>query len=112
MITDGKNRTVYEMKPKPAGKTAGKGTGREQDGQQGMDVPQPGEMKKPGGKQAEKLPSVSAAQMDSLEKELQRTGVGMDAVKERYHVDSVETMSEEIYRKVMNALAKTESKVA
>lgn len=112
VIVDGKNRTVYEMKPKPAGKTAGKETGRKQAGQQGMDMPLPGEMKQPDGKQTEKLPSVSAAQMDSLEKELQRTGVGMDAVKERYHVDSVETMSEEIYRKVMNALAKTESKVA
>ena len=50
--------------------------------------------------------------MDSLTKELQRTGAGMDAVKESYHVDSAETMSEEIYRKVMNALAKTKSKVA
>lgn len=100
VIVDGKNQTVYEMKPKPAGKAVGK------------DTLQSGEMKKPDGKQTEKLPSVSAAQMDSLEKELQRTGVGMDAVKERYHVDSAETMSEEIYRKVMNALAKTKSKAA
>lgn len=50
--------------------------------------------------------------MDSLEKELQRTGVGMDAVKERYRIESPENMSEEIYRKVMNALAKTKTKVA
>ena len=62
---------------------------------------------KPEGK-----PPVSAEQMDSLEKELQRTGVGMDAVKERYQIESPENMSEEIYRKVMNALAKTKTKVA
>ena len=112
VIADGNNRTVYEMKPKPAGKTAKKETGRKQAEPQGVDMPQTVEKKKPAGKQTEKAPSVSAAQMDSLEKELQRTGVGMDAVKERYRIDSMETMSEEIYRKVMNALAKTESKVA
>ena len=109
---DGNNQTVYEMKPKTVGKTAKKETGRKQAEPQGVDLPQSGEMKKPARKQTEKVSSVSAAQMDSLEKELQRTGVGVDAVKERYRIDSMETMSEEIYRKVMNALAKTESKVA
>jgi len=100
------------MKPESVGKTVKKETGRKQAEPQGADLSQPEERKNPAGKQTEKAPSVSAAQMGSLEKELQRTGVGMDAVKERYHVDSMETMSEEIYRKVMNALAKTESKVA
>jgi len=104
VIKDGKNRVVYELKPEAAGREepaegteSGSGTGRKRNG---------------SGKQAEGKPPVSAEQMDSLEKELQRTGVGMDAVKERYQIESPENMSEEIYRKVMNALAKTKTKVA
>ena len=104
VIKDGKNRVVYELKPEAAGREepaegteSGSGTGRKRNG---------------SGKQAEGKPPVSAEQMDSLEKELQRTGGGMDAVKERYQIESPENMSEEIYRKVMNALAKTKTKVA
>ncbi len=51
--------------------------------------------------------SLSNAQMKSLEEELQRTGVGMDMVKERYRISQPEQMPEEIYRRVMAALAKT-----
>ncbi len=50
---------------------------------------------------------LSAAQMKSLEKELKRTGVGMDRVRERYQIEEPEQMSEEIYKRVMAALAKT-----
>lgn len=60
----------------------------------------------PGAKEEN---SISEAQMDSLQKELKRTGVGMMDVKQRYKIDSVEGMSEEVYKKVMNALAKTKS---
>ena len=51
---------------------------------------------------------LSNAQMKSLEKELKRTGVGMDAVKERYQISEPERMSEETYQRVMAALSKTE----
>ena len=112
VIVDGNNQTVYEMNQESAGKTAKRETGRKQAEPQGVGMPQSGEVKKSTGKQVEKAPSVSAEQMDSLEKELQRTGVAMDAVKERYQIESPENMPEEIYRKVMNALAKTKSKVA
>lgn len=50
---------------------------------------------------------LSDAQMESLKKELKRTGVGMDMVKERYQIGEPQQMSEEIYQKVMAALAKT-----
>ena len=86
VIADGNNCTVYEMKPKTGRKTK----------------PQAKETRGTEGKKC-----LSAAQMDSLEKELQRTGVGMDAVKERYKIDSPESMSEETYRRVMSALEKT-----
>lgn len=81
-IVDGNRRVVYELK----GKTEAR-----------------------AGKAGQ---AVSDARMDSLEKELQRTGVKMEAVKDRYQIDNPMEMSEETYRKVMNALAKTKSKAA
>ena len=81
-IVDGNRRVVYELN----GKTEAKA---EKAGQ-----------------------AVSDAQMDFLEKELQRTGVKMEAVKDRYRIGNPMEMSEETYRKVMNALAKTKSKAA
>lgn len=50
---------------------------------------------------------LTSAQMESLKKELKRTGVEMETVKERYQIREPEQMSEEIYKKVMAALAKT-----
>lgn len=52
---------------------------------------------------------LSEQQMTSLEAELQRTGVGMKAVQERYQIKDPKNMTEELYEKVMNALAKTRS---
>lgn len=51
--------------------------------------------------------AITDAQMHSLEAELKRTGVGMDAVKKRYQIDQPKDMTEELYKKVMSALAKT-----
>ena len=81
-IVDGKNCTVYELHGNPAKKTG--------------DAAQ----------------AVSPGQMASLEKELERTGVKMEAVKDRYRIGNPEEMSEETYRKVMSALAKTKSRAA
>ncbi len=55
---------------------------------------------------------ISAEQMDSLKAELSRTGVAMETVKNRYHIDKPEQMSEELYGKVMQALSKTNSVIA
>lgn len=55
---------------------------------------------------------LSERQMACLKAELQRTGVTTETVKERYHVNKLETMSEDIYRKVMYALARTQSQQA
>ena len=51
---------------------------------------------------------LSNAQMKSLEKELKRTGIGIERVKERYQISEPERMSEETYQRVMAALSKTE----
>ena len=52
---------------------------------------------------------ITERQLHTLEAELQRTGVGMDAVKGRYGFGKPQDMSEELYNRVMNALAKTKS---
>ena len=68
------------------------------------------ELKTRGTKQKEAQEKLlSVEQMDSLKAELQRTGVSMEAVQERYQIQKPETMSVEAYNKVMAALAKTKS---
>ena len=52
---------------------------------------------------------ITDKQMHSLQSELKRTGVRMDAVKSRYGFDEPRNMSKELYEKVMKALAKTKS---
>lgn len=93
-ITDGRGQTVYEW-------TAGKPA-----------VEPPGKPEKPVGKRQEGAPgkgAVSDLQMESLRAELERTGVAMEAVQDRYKIKRPEQMSAELYGKVMSALAKTKS---
>lgn len=47
-----------------------------------------------------------------INKELERTGVALDAVLNRYGVTSVDDMTEDTYRSAMNSLRKTKGKVA
>ena len=56
-----------------------------------------------------KKSSLTKNQMDGLRTELERTGVAMEAVQERYHIEDIGQMSEEQYNKVMLALARTKS---
>ena len=53
--------------------------------------------------------ALSKKQLQSLEKELQRTGVGMEAVQERYKIENPSAISRDLYGKIMAALAKTKS---
>ena len=55
--------------------------------------------------------SLSKIQVKKLETELQRTGVAMEAVQQRYYVDDPTQMSEETYSRIMSALSKTRSAV-
>lgn len=66
-------------------------------------------MKEKAEKLGKNADALSDTQLKSLEKELQRTGVGMEAVKERYQIEDPAGMGKELYRKVMQALAKTKS---
>lgn len=47
-----------------------------------------------------------------INKELARTGVALDAVLERYGVSSIQEMDSATYRKAMNSLKKTRTKIA
>ena len=78
-IADGSGRTVFEMRQR----TGAAGT--------------------------EKKGELSPGQMKQLSAELERTGVGMDDVRQRYQFSQPEEMSAELYAKVMKALAKTKS---
>lgn len=84
-VINGKEKTVYELKAK------GKGQKALEDREE---------------QQEEHL---TRAQMDALEAELERTGVKMEAVQDRYRIQEPEAMSESDYKKVMAALAKTKS---
>lgn len=53
--------------------------------------------------------SLSQGQMELFEKELERTGVELKTVQERYQIREPNQMSGEVYKKVMAALARTKS---
>lgn len=92
-IVNGEGVIVYEMR------------------QQGADITRKESAKGKGKQQiTQAVPgAITDMQMHSLEAELQRTGVGMEAVKERYKIEQPEQMSEELYKKVMSALKRTKS---
>ena len=100
IVNDG-GKTVYELKAKGAKSTGGsKG--------------KPADENSNKGKAAQKIPqkdsaALSKEQMDSLQAELDRTGVAMETVQERYKIAAPETMSEAVYKRVMEALGKTKS---
>ena len=56
--------------------------------------------------------SLNQKQLREMNKELERTGVALDAVLQRYQVASIEEMTKEVYTSAMNSLKKTKDKVA
>lgn len=55
---------------------------------------------------------LTAGQMKILEKELERTGIVMEAVLERYQLKETGQMTPEIYKKALAGLKKTKPKEA
>lgn len=93
VITDGYGNTVFEMKE---GKSRS-GKSRElmqgpQEGQKGMEL--------------------TGKQVEILEKELERTGVSLEAVLERYSLKELGEMTQEIYKKAVSGLKRTKPKEA
>lgn len=54
----------------------------------------------------------AAGNAAAVRRELERTGVTLDAVLERYGVSSIQEMDDTTYRKAMNGLKRTKTKVA
>jgi len=52
------------------------------------------------------------AQLKEFEQELERTGVSLEAVLERYKLTEIGQMTVEIYKKAMSSLKKTKAKLA
>lgn len=55
---------------------------------------------------------LTAGQMKILEKELERTGIAMEAVLERYRIKEAGEMTPEIYKKALGSLKRTKPKEA
>ncbi len=55
---------------------------------------------------------ITAAQKKALEKELERTGVSLETVLERYQLHEIGQMTQEIYENARNSLKKTKTKEA
>ena len=88
VINNDKGQMVYELKAKAESK------GKQENSQK---------------KSEPKKEGISKEQMASLQAELERTGVAMEAVQERYKITSPESMNEKTYKRVMEALAKTKA---
>ena len=58
---------------------------------------------------AQKTKEAENAYVEAINKELERTGVALDAVLERYGVSSIAEMSEATYKNAINSLKKTKS---
>ncbi len=100
VIVNDRGQAVYAMKSRDSDETA--------DERKGKDGSKEGSKKNTGQKKMYQG-SISKGQMDSLCAELERTGVTMETVQERYRIQKPESMSEELYGRVMAALSKTRS---
>lgn len=103
IVNDGE-KAVYELKAKGA-KSAGGSKGKTASENSNQ------------GKAARQIPqkdsaSLSKEQMDSLQAELDRTGVTMETVQNRYKIQEPGAMSKELYGRVMSALKRTKSSEA
>ena len=97
VINNDKGQMVYELKAKAdmgSRKEKVEPKGKKESGQQ---------------KQEPKKEGISKEQMDSLQAELDRTGVTMETVQGRYQIQEPQSMSRELYGRVMSALKRTKS---
>lgn len=73
---------------------------------------QKGTYEQAGEKPDNLMGSLTEAQRKVLEKELERTGISMEAVLERYHIQELGQMTPDIYKKALGSLKKTKPKEA
>ena len=68
--------------------------------------------KKREAKKKTETKDIAETQRKVLEEELDRTGVTIEAVMERYQIERLEDMTPEIYEKALQGLKKTKTKAA
>ena len=84
-VTDSRHTVVFHMDP--AGKQpAGQGNDQKLNG------------------------TIGSSQMTALEKELERTGVALETVLQRYNLQCVDQMTPEIYQNAISGLKKSKSR--
>lgn len=108
-IANEKGQPVYVLgasKEKEAGRAEGAGMAEGPGQAEGAEKAGGRPKGRKGGSQQEGS-LLSSQQMESLESELQRTGVTMGMVMDRYGIERPAQISEETYRKIMKALEKT-----
>ncbi len=109
VVVNDRGQTVYELKGKGAGDTGGrKGKAAGENGNK-EETAQKTAQKNTAGKPQKTSAPISKEQMDSLQAELDRTGVSMETVQSRYQIQEPGTMSAEFYGRVMSALKRTKS---
>lgn len=62
--------------------------------------------------ESQKMGRLTSLQKKTLEKELERTGVSLETVLDRYGIHTLEEMTGEIYKKALQGLKKTRTKEA
>ena len=60
--------------------------------------------------EAPKAPGLSDAQMKGLQAELDRTGIALETVLQRYKVNSLGELQADMYQRAMNSLKRTKAK--
>lgn len=109
VVVNDRGQTVYELKEKGAGTTGSrKGKAAGENGNK-AEMAQKTAQKGTAGKPRKDSAPISKEQMDSLQAELDRTGVSMETVQNRYQIQEPGAMSAELYGRVMSALKRTKS---
>ena len=115
-ITNDRGAVVYSNVPSPNGKAEGKGEGistRQKDSRQKKAVVMEGEDSHKAGteKQADGYSGISLTkqQLIDMEEQLMRTGIPLMTVLERYGINAVGQMTQEIYEKAMRSLRRTKT---
>lgn len=108
VVVNDSGHTVYELKEKGVDDTiARKGTVGARGNKAETEKKQA--QRNTAGKAQKDSASISKEQMDSLQAELDRTGVTMETVQNRYQIKEPGAMSAELYGRVMSALKRTKS---
>lgn len=104
LITNSYGSVVFDYRKKEASAQTFPGQQAEQEGAKEK-AP-----KDKGRKASAPKMALTKDQKEILEQELQRTGVPLASILQRYHIEKLEDMTGEIYARAISGLKKTESK--